>query len=90
VNAPLFKGKRLADLSHAEAIECALHFYSAHLESFQRAAAAERRMNAMAERFTEEQIRRLDRWLEDHVHNEVCKGDGTPLWPRWWNYGEGG
>jgi len=72
-DAPLFKGRCLNDLSRDEAIECALHFYRAHIESFERTAAAERRMNAMAEKFTTEQIRRLDLWLKDHVQTRPTK-----------------
>jgi hypothetical protein len=64
--ALLWKGKRACDLSHREAIECALHFHAAHLKNFAEACRMERRMRAIAEVFTEEQIQKLDRWLADH------------------------
>lgn len=39
----LYKGKRVCDLTREEAIECALHFHAAHLQSYAEACRTERR-----------------------------------------------
>jgi hypothetical protein len=81
----LYKGKFAHELTHEEAIDCALHFRDAAVNAVQWHAKAERRMNKMAEALTSRQIRQLDKWLDDH-ERDALKGDGTDLWPRWQDY----
>lgn len=84
----LYKGKRAYELSREEAIECALHFHAAHLESYAEACRTERRMRFMSEALTKAQITKLDRWLHYHdiIAQDATKGTGEPLYRRWQDY----
>jgi hypothetical protein len=81
----LWKGKKASELSREEAIQCALHFFNAHLETYATACAAERRMRFMERALRPGQIEKLDRWLAEHTDAmaDAEKGDGSPLYRPW-------
>ena len=81
----LYKGKFAHELTHEEAIECAIHFRDAHMDAFHWHAKAERRMKKMEEAISPTLLKRLDKWLADHAH-DAKHGDGRDLWPDWKTY----
>ena len=64
-------GKHASQLTHDEAIRCAIHFHAEHVSAVMRMADMARRMTKLEEALPKDLVSKLDRWLRVHPRDAL-------------------